>query len=441
MAPDVASLYPDHVLRLSRSYDAILAAEQLDAVLIHSGTPRPRSTFDDQWWPLRVVPHFAHFVPLVEADAVLIVRPARRPTLVRLVEANFWEQAPPPAAHAFGAVDVVEARSVGELARALPTASPRVAFIGEDAARAAALGHPLATSASLLRAINETRVHKSAYDVACLDEANRVAARGHVAVRDAFLAGGGDSELDLHLTFLRATAQDDAETPYKNIVALGDHAATLHHVSYGRAASAGATSLLLDAGATCFGYASDVTRTYVRGASAEVDAFRVLLGAVERLQQRLCAEVAIGRPYEALHDQAHRYVGEALREVGVVRGSAEEAVAGGVTRAFLPHGLGHSLGITCHDVGCAEVRPRADNPFLRNTRPVEVDQVFTIEPGVYFIPALLDPLRAGPRGAAIDWKLVDALAPLGGIRIEDDLHVRAASAGGTANLTRAHLPT
>ncbi len=182
----------------------------------------------------------------------------------------------------------------------------------------------------------------------------------------------------------------------------------------------------------------------MRGASAEVDLFRALLAGVEKLQQRLCGEVALGQPYEALHDRAHVYVGEALREVGVVRGSVDEAVKSGVTRAFLPHGLGHSLGITCHDVGCAEIKPRAENPFLRNTRSIEAEQVFTIEPGIYFIPALLGPVRADPRAALVDWKLVDMLAPFGGIRIEDDIRVRPAGAvpAGTAtidNLTRAHL--
>jgi len=436
--PDLAALYADHQSRLGRAYEAIFAAERLDAILIHSGAARPRSTFDDQFWPLRVVPHFAHWTPLVEADAVLLLRPAARPTLVRLRELNFWEQAPPAPAHAFAGFEVIEAASLDALRAALPPASARVAFVGEDAARAERLGHSLSQSPTLLRALDETRVHKSAYELACLDEANRRCAAGHLAVRDAFLSGAPASELDLHLLYLGKTAQDDPETPYKNIVALGEHAATLHHVSYGRERGPGATSLLLDAGVAYLGYASDVTRTYARGAGAEVDAFRGLVASVERLQQKLCAEVALGMKYESLHDQAHVYIGQALRDSGVLCGSVDEGVKKGVTRAFLPHGLGHSLGITCHDVGCAEIRPRADNPFLRNTRAIEVDQVFTIEPGIYFIGPLLAPLRADDRAGLVDWKLVDALTPLGGIRIEDDLHVKV---GGAHNMTRKHLPT
>ena len=431
----IVSLYPEHVARLQRSYEAICVAHGLDAILLHSGVARPRSIFDDQFWPLRVVPHFAHFTPLAEADAVLVIRPGHKLALHRLVEQNFWEQPAPQPEHAMAMFEVLEHASFADMSKCLPSASARVVLVGEDADRAARLGHTLEVAPTVLRAIEETRVHKSAYDLACLVEANRITALGHTAVRDAFLARGSHSELDLHLLYLATTQQDDADTPYKNIVALGDHAATLHHVSYGRSRGTGATSLLLDAGVAYLGYASDVTRTYVRGASSEVDVFSALIVEVDQLQQRLCAEVEVGLPYEQLHDRAHRYVADALKTVGVVRGSTDEALAAGVTRAFLPHGLGHSLGITCHDVGCADVRPRADNPFLRNTRPIEPDQVFTIEPGIYFIPGLLGPLRNDHRASLVDWKLVDALSPLGGIRVEDDLHVRAQ---GCDNLTRAY---
>src|SRR4051794_38174604 len=97
---ELSGLYLDHVARLQRRYDAICAEHGLDAVLLHSGVARPRSIFDDQFWPLRVVPHFAHWTPLVEADAVLEVRRGGRATLHRLREQSFWEQPPAPSAHA-----------------------------------------------------------------------------------------------------------------------------------------------------------------------------------------------------------------------------------------------------------------------------------------------------------------------------------------------------
>jgi Xaa-Pro dipeptidase len=287
----------------------------------------------------------------------------------------------------------------------------------------------------LIKLLDQLRVTKTAYEVLCLDEANRRAALGHAVVAELFRAGDA-SELELHLAFLAATGQDDPETPYKNIVAQGAHAATLHHIAYARRPT-GAQSLLLDAGATCLGYCSDVTRTFAKGAGAGAEAFAALVDRTERMQQRLCAEVEIGLPYERLHERAHDYVAQILVELGLAKMSAEACVSTGVTRAFFPHGLGHSLGLQCHDVGCAEVKPRPDNPFLRNTTVIAADQVFTVEPGIYFIGSLLDTLRAGVAGATIDWRLVDELVPLGGVRIEDDVRV---TAGGAHNLTRAYLP-
>ena len=77
--------------------------------------------------------------------------------------------------------------------------------------------------------------------------------------------------------------------------------------------------------------------------------------------------------------------------------------------------------------------PPAEYRFLRNTRILEPGQVVTIEPGIYFTPTLLDPLRAGADADAVDWQLVDRLVPFGGIRIEDNIVCRQ---GDPEDLTR-----
>lgn len=420
------SLYLDHVADLERRVGHILTEQGWDAVVLESGTPAKKSEFDDAYWPLRPCPHFQHWVPLAEPDCAVVVRPGRRAVLLRSAATSFWEKPAAPETEAFArAFEVKPVRDAAEARQ--HHGGGKVAFVGEG----------LDGPARLVKALDALRTIKTPYEVACLAEANRRARVGHEALRDAFRAGAL-SELDLHLLYLKATAQDDWETPYKNIVALGPNAATLHHVAYGRTAPArAAESLLVDAGATCRGYAADITRTWTKGTGASASAFAALVAGVEAMQQRLAAAVKVGMPYEQLHDESHRQVGAVLREVGVVRGSAEEAVARGVTRAFYPHGLGHSLGLQTHDVGCALRAPRADNPFLRNTSDVATGQVFTIEPGVYFIDALMAELRAGPAAALVDWTAVDALAPLGGVRIEDDVLVQD---GSVRNLTREQLP-
>jgi Xaa-Pro dipeptidase len=422
---DLRYLHLAHVEQLSRDVAAALEKNGFNALAVHSGAPLKRTEADDQYWPLRPTPHFQHWLPLAEPGCLLIVVPGRKPVLVRPVAKSFWE-APAPAEvdHFWSSFEVVEA---------LPPLPPgRVAFVGDEARAAAELKIADVNPPGLVRALDGLRAYKTAYEVECLAEANRRAARGHEELRRLF-RDADRSELELHLAFLGSTRQDDAETPYKNIVALGKHAATLHHVSYSKRAQP-AQSLLVDAGACFAGYCSDVTRTWVKGSGAAASAFAQLISGMEAMQQRLCAQARVGMPYEVLHDDSHRQVAGILREAGVSRLPEDELVSRGITRAFYPHGLGHSLGLQCHDVGCALRPARGDNPFLRNTSDIAPRQVFTIEPGLYFIEALLAPLRNSPD---IDWKLVDALSAFGGIRIEDDVVVQDQ---GIRNLTREVLP-
>jgi Xaa-Pro dipeptidase len=438
---DLDALYSAHVAELGQRYGRVLEEHGLDAVVVHSGSPIRRSVFDDQFWPLRGCPHFQHWVALREPDCALLVRKGRRPLLARTTASSFWEKPAAPESEAFLEVlDVVSLRRPENVHDHLGSEhAGRIAFVGEDRAAAGAWGIPdeRACPPSLVAALDGTRTTKTPYEVACIAEATRRARAGHEALREAF--GAGDSsELDLHLLYLRATAQDDAETPYKNIVAIGPNAATLHHVAYGRhAQKRGAESLLVDAGACCRGYAADITRTWTKGTGAAASAFAHVVALMEALQQRLCAEIRVGIPFEDLHDRSHLEIGQALRDVGLVRCGAEEAVASGVTRAFYPHGLGHSLGLQTHDVGCALRPPRADNRFLRNTTEIAPGQVFTVEPGLYFIAPLLDELRGKPAGRDVDWKVVEALVPMGGVRIEDDIHVLDRD---IRNVTREQLP-
>jgi Xaa-Pro dipeptidase len=140
-----------------------------------------------------------------------------------------------------------------------------------------------------------------------------------------------------------------------------------------------------------------------------------------------------------LNERAHVLLAGVLAEHGIVKCSAEEAYASGLTRAFLPHGLGHLLGLQVHDVGGwqrspdgAVRRPPDAHPFLRLTRRLEPGFAFTVEPGLYFIDSLLGKLD-GSAAKHIDRATVDALRPCGGIRIEDNLVVESTA---SRNLTR-----
>lgn len=422
-------LYAEHVTQLERAYWKTLAAHGFDGVVIHSGSPKKRTEFDDQYFPLRPTPHFHHWAPVYDANSFVIVEQGKKTVLVWPEVKDFWERPAPPESLAFTKTLDVRRTDVLEL-----PSGKRFAWIGEDAGRGEKLGLP-ANPEGLVKALDNLRVFKTPYEVACIAEANRRASLGHEALRRAF-AEGDHAELDLHLLFLKATRQDDQETPYKNIVAVGRSASILHHIAYGKDASRG-ESLLVDAGAMCRGYCSDITRTWVRSKGAASQTFAGLVAAMEAMQQRLVQRITLGMPYEDLHDESHSQVSAILKEAGIAKGSVDEIDGKGISRVFYPHGLGHSLGLQTHDVGCAVVRPREDNPFLRNTSEIAEGQVFTIEPGLYFIDTLLAELRSKPEGKLVDWNAVEALAPFGGIRIEDDVFVGEA---GTRNLTREVLP-
>ena len=419
-------MYADHLAYLQAGYEAALAAHGYDAVVLCSGGAAARNRFDDQSWPLHPTPAFTHWCPLAEADAFIVVRPGRRPVLVRTIVEDYWETTPPPERdHFWAGFELVNVR--GLPGDALP--GGRVAVITRDPGKS-----PPGTvnPPQLIAALDELRTRKTAYEIACLAEATTRAVRGHRATVAAF-TGGTPSELALHLAFLGASQQSDATTPYQNIVALGAHAAVLHYVAYEHHAVTGDSSMLIDAGAKCLGYGSDITRTTARGDGAAARRFAALLAAVDTVQQEICRRIRPGLPYEDLHDDAHRLLAVALCELGLGLGSADALVERGVTRALFPHGLGHSLGVTVHDVGMKLRPPRPENPFLRNTSVIEPGQVFTIEPGVYFIDQLVAPLRTDDRAALLDWGMVDELRPFGGVRIEDNVVVEAA---GIRNLTR-----
>jgi Xaa-Pro dipeptidase len=419
--------YPAHLHHLQAGTEAALAANGFDAAILCSGAAASKNKFDDQSWPLSPTPAFAHWCPLFEADAYVIVRPGKRPALVRTVVDDYWEtQAPPESDHFWSEFEVVEVKP-GLAGDALP--GGKVAVITRDAGTS-----PPGTvnPPALIAALDVLRTRKTPYEIECQAEASRRAARGHKRAAEDF-QHGTPSELDLQLAYLWASEQDDSWAPYKNIVALGAHAAILHYVAYTRERVVGDTSFLIDAGARCLGYGSDITRTYVRGTGAGARRFSELLAHVEALQQEIIRRIVPGMPYEDLHDETHRLLAAALRELEIGRGSVEELVDRGITRALFPHGLGHSLGVVTHDVGMKLRPPRPDNKFLRNTSTIEAGQVFTIEPGIYVIDGLVGPLRADARGALVDWAAIDELRPFGGIRIEDNVVVET---HGTRNLTR-----
>lgn len=429
---DPDALFADHLDTQLRRYTDAMAHCDCDALVIAAGEPAMHF-LDDMPVSFKPNPHFRLLTPLAPAEgSSIVLRPGRPPVLLHFRPRDFWHLPPAPATGSWTAgFEIQEFSSQAALHEA------RDALVG-GANAVARIDPEEPTPTRLLACLDHSRAQKTAYEIACLRLANRRAAMGHRAARDAFQAG--EPEFAIHMAYLAASSQEESDLPYGNIIALNEHAAVLHYQHRQRQLpTGGARSFLIDAGATERGYAADVTRSY----SASPGAFADLIEAVDAAQRGLVDSIGPGKDFVELHREAHLAVARILDEAGIAKGDPESLLASGVTAAFLPHGLGHLIGVQTHDVGgrladqAGHLRPPPESfPALRLTRTLREDMVVTIEPGLYFIPMLLEELRQSGESGRIDWSIVEAMKPFGGIRIEDNVRV---TADGCVNLTRPAL--
>ncbi len=421
--------YFAHVDRLQRSTESLLADTGFDGLLIGSGHSSRRFQ-DDYSHAYKANPNFVHWLPFLtqHPGCWLQVRPGQKPVLYFVMADDFWHVTPELPTKWWS--DVFE---IVEIKESAPVSGENLAVIAEHMpgfARDSWTHNPQA----LTQALHRIRRVKSEWEQACLREANVLAVKGHVRAEQGFRAG--ESEYEIHQAYLSAIAHNEKKLPYDNIVGLNEHAAVLHYQWQDRNVPDQHRSLLIDAGAGYLGYAADITRTY----AAEPGIFADLLAAMEQAQLDILSMMRAGVSYVDLHVDMHRKIARILQQAGIVRASADTQMEEGVTRVFFPHGLGHLLGIQVHDVGAwqhdklgMEPTPPAEHPFLRYAGVMETGSVLTVEPGLYFIPSLLQTLRQSPVAELIDWALVERLLPFGGIRIEDNVLV---TADGIENFTR-----
>jgi Xaa-Pro dipeptidase len=415
----------DHQAILQSRYETSLAKNGFDSLLVASGAA-PYRYGDDQRWHFQGYGPFLHWTGLTGREHCwLWVRPGKKPVLWLHEPVDFWHaNLCRPDEPWLNAMDV---RTLSEAKPPTLPESGRLAVLGDPALIKDVVGAQ--NPESLVRALEETRVHKTDYEVECITEANRQALLGHGAAKETFLGGG--SEFEISLAYQQATGQREVDAPYHSIIGVNDHAGTLHYQYYDNRRPDVSRSLLIDAGVRYRGYCSDITRTT---AGADEPRFAALIDGLDQLQQRLCGMVAPGVDYRDIHGKAHQGIAALLSASGLVRGLDDTAIVEeGVSRAFFPHGIGHFLGAQVHDVAGKPTPPPEDAPFLRLTRLLEPGMVLTIEPGLYFISSLLAPLLESPVGRYIDTLLLDELSGCGGIRIEDNLLV---TSEGHRNLTR-----
>ena len=193
--------------------------------------------------------------------------------------------------------------------------------------------------------------------------------------------------------------------------------------------------LVVDCGAEApSGYASDITRSVPVGGrfnARQKDVYEIVLAG----QESAVKAIKPGVNFKDIHLQTARVMTDGLKGLGLMKGDTAEAVAAGAHALFFPHGLGHNLGLDVHDmedygennVGYGEKVERSSQfglAYLRMARELRPGHVLTVEPGIYFIPALFALWRKEKKHKGfIEYDAVEKFLDFGGARIEDDVLV------------------
>ena len=283
-------------------------------------------------------------------------------------------------------------------------------------------------SLPLIKAVVEMRSTKEPQEIEAIERACEVGYQMHTTAQRLIRPGVTERYIGGQVDGIaRSLAQG---TSFATIFT--QHGEIMHGAPSGAPLEAGRLALC-DAGCELDDYCSDHTRTMpVSGkfTQRQLEIYRI----VEECHDYVLQVAKPGVKYMDVHFAVCRLMSERLKELGLMRGDVDEAVKAGAHAMFLPHGLGHMMGMDVHDmegleqihVGFNEETPPNLEQFgtncLRMGRRLEEGFVVTDEPGIYFIPALIDDWKAkGHCKEFINYDLLETYKDFGGIRIEDDL--------------------
>ncbi|MBI2027029.1 MAG: aminopeptidase P family protein [Deltaproteobacteria bacterium] len=284
-------------------------------------------------------------------------------------------------------------------------------------------------SPEFLSALSELRFVKSKEELKLMKEAARISSKAHLVARK--YARPGLFEYQVQAQLEKVMLEEGARLlAYPSIVGTGKNSAVLHYHANSSKLQKGEL-LLIDAGAEVHGYASDITRTFpVSGqwTTKQKDIYDV----VQNAQKKSISSVRSGVKFRDVHKISALTILEGLTSLGLLKGRSDELLERGVDRLFYPHGIGHALGLDVHDVvplpkNSESHKIKKPGSLLRLDRALVENAVVTVEPGIYFIPALLqDPSKRKKYQDCVQWNKVDKYLNFGGIRIEDDVIVTKA---------------
>ena len=283
-------------------------------------------------------------------------------------------------------------------------------------------------SIELIKAVVDLRLIKEACELEEIEKACNIGYEMHYAAMKNAKLGMVEQELVGIMEGIAASKGHMASFP----IILSQNGETLHNHKHHQILTDG-RMIVIDAGAeTNSHYASDFTRTIPSSGKFTQQQKEIyqIVAAANNLA------VGLARPditYREVHLAACRIIAQGLTNLGIMKGDVDEAVAAGAHALFMPHGLGHNMGLDVHDmedlgenfVGYDDTIKRSTQfglASLRMGKTLKKGHVITVEPGIYFIPALIDQWRAeGTNKDFINFDKLEDYKTFGGIRLEDDI--------------------
>lgn len=283
----------------------------------------------------------------------------------------------------------------------------------------------------MFNVLTECRVHKLPEELEVMRWASKVASAAHVACMQRVTVG--DCEYDIEATFMYECYSKGGarKTAYTPICAAGSNGATLH---YGHVGAPNDSTLrdgdicLCDMGCEYYGYDSDITCSWPANGKFSTDQV-VVYNAVLAANKGVIKAIKPGVKWPDMHRLAERTILSGLKGGGILQGEVEEMMEVHLGAVFMPHGLGHLIGIDTHDVGgyMPHTPERIQLPGIKNLRTarvLEAGMVVTVEPGCYFNDYLLKQALANPAQAKfLVEDRIKTLMDFGGVRIEDNVIV------------------
>ena len=283
-------------------------------------------------------------------------------------------------------------------------------------------------SVELIKAVVDLRIIKDKYELEEIEKACNIGYAMHLTAMK--MAKLGMVEQQLYGIMEGIAYSQGAMTSFPTI--LSQNGETLHNHKHHQILTDG-RMVVIDSGAeTNMNYCSDFTRTFPSSGKftqQQKEIYQIVSAA-----NNLAIDLARpGMTYKEVHLAACRLIAQGLNNLGLMKGDVDEAVASGAHALFMPHGLGHNMGLDVHDmedlgenyVGYDDTIQRSTQfglASLRMGRMLQPGHVLTVEPGIYFIPALIDKWKAeGINKDFVNFEALDAYRTFGGIRLEDDI--------------------